>query len=59
MPHDAWLLVAVLLFIPTVVVVWLKMVLRKEESTICGTGGCLFAFLCPGTALWVIHDKLS
>ena len=59
MPHYAWLLVTVLLFIPSAVVLWLKVVMRKEDSAINGTGGCIFAFLCLVAAVWVIHDKLG
>lgn len=59
MPHYAWLLVTIVLLIPTTVVTVLKLVLRKEDSAISGTGGCLFAFLCFISAIWVIHDKLA
>ena len=59
MPHYAWLLVTVVLLIPSAVVMWLKVVMRKEDSAINGTGGCLFSLLTFSAAIWVIHDKLS
>lgn len=59
MHGNPWLLVVVLLLIPSLVVGWLRFGLRKETSAISGFGGVIFAFLCLATALWVIFDKLS
>lgn len=59
MPAYAWWLVVALLMIPSAVVLYLKVVMCKEDSAINGTGGCLFAFLCLAAAIWVIHDRLG
>lgn len=59
MPEYAWILVAVLLLIPSLVIGWLRFVLKKERSAISGFGGMIFAFITLGVALWVIFDKLA
>lgn len=59
MPEYAWILVAALLIIPSLVVGFLRLVLKKESSSISGVGGVIFSFISFAAALWVIFDKLS
>lgn len=59
MPDNAWILVVLLLLIPTLVVGWLRFVLNKEAAAVSGVGGVIFAFLSFAAALWVIFSKLA
>ena len=45
MPDHAWMFLAIVLLIPPLVVGLLRFVMKKEDSTIDGTGCALVAFI--------------
>ena len=59
MPDHAWMFLAIVLLIPPLVVGLLRFVMKKEDSTIDGTGCALVAFISFAASLWVIFDKLA
>lgn len=59
MPDYSWLLVAILLLVPSVVVAVLRFGLRKPASAISGSGGILFSLMTFAAAIWIIIDKVS
>ncbi|MBB1472949.1 MULTISPECIES: hypothetical protein [unclassified Luteimonas] len=59
MPEYSWLLVAIVLLVPSLVVGFLRFGLRKEASAINGWGGVLFALMTFAAAIWIILEKVS
>lgn len=59
MSEHSWIWVAILLLVPSLVVGFLRFVLRKRDSDIAGWGGVLFAVMTFATAIWIILDKVS
>lgn len=59
MTDPLWLLLALVLLVPTLLVGWLRLVLKKEPSAINGWGGVLFAAMTFVAALWIILDRVS
>jgi hypothetical protein len=59
MPEYSWLLVAILLLVPSLVVAFLRFGLRKPASAISGAGGILFSVMTFAAAIWIIIDKVS
>lgn len=59
MPESSWLLLAVLLLLPSLVVGFLRFGLRRPASAVAGWGGVLFALMTFSAALWIILGKVS
>lgn len=59
MPAYSWLLVSILLLVPSLVVGILRFGLRMRRSAVSGWGGVLFAAMTFAAALWIIVDKVS
>lgn len=59
MPDYSWLLVAILLLVPSLVVGVLRFGLKRPASTINGLGGVLFALMTFAAAIWIILEKVS
>lgn len=59
MPDLSWILVAILLLLPSLVVGFLRFVLGRTSSAISGWGGVLFSLMALAAALWIIVDKVS
>lgn len=59
MPEYSWLLVAILLLAPSLVVGVLRFGLKRQASAINGWGGVLFALMTFAAAIWIILEKVS
>lgn len=59
MPDHSWILVAILLLLPSLVVGFLRFVLGRTSSASSGWGGVLFSLMALDAALWIIVDKVS
>jgi len=59
MSEHSWILVAILLLVPSAVVGFLRFGLGKQASAISGWGGVLFAAMTFAAAIWIILDKVS
>lgn len=59
MPDYSWLLVAILLLVPSLVVGVLRFGLKRPASAINGLGGVLFALMTFAAAIWIILEKVS
>lgn len=55
----SWILVSILLLVPTLVVGFIRVVLRKQDSMIAGTWGIVFALLTFASSLWIIIQRVS
>lgn len=59
MPQYSWLLVAILLLVPSLLVGFLRFGLQKEAQAISGWGGVLFSLATFAAAIWIILEKVS
>lgn len=59
MPNHSWILVAILLLVPSLVVGVLRFVLGRTSTAISGWGGVLFSLMALAAAIWIIVDKVS
>lgn len=59
MTEYAWIIVAILLLVPSLVVGFLRFGLKKKSSAISGSGGIVFSLMTFAVALWIIVDKVS
>lgn len=59
MPDNGWILVAMVLLVPSLVVGFMRFVLGITSTAISGWGGVLFSLLALVAALWIIVDKVS
>ena len=59
MPGYSWVLLAILLLVPSLAVGILRFGLRKPATAISGAGGILFSVLTFAAAIWIIIDKVS
>lgn len=59
MPDYSWILVSILLLVPSLVVGMLRFGLRKKTSAISGWGGVIFAAMTFAAAIWIILEKVS
>lgn len=59
MTENLWILLAILLLVPSLVVGVLRYGLRREPSAISGWGGVLFAAMAFAAALWIIVERVS
>ncbi|NLG60015.1 MAG: hypothetical protein GX538_07620 [Gammaproteobacteria bacterium] len=59
MPAYSWILVSILLLVPSLVVGILRFGLGRRRSAVSGWGGVLFAAMTFAAALWIIVDKVS
>ena len=59
MPEYSWILVVILLLVPSAVVGVLRFGLKRPASAVNGWGGVLFSVMTFGAAIWIILEKLS
>lgn len=59
MPGYGWILVSIVLLVPSLVVGFLRFVLRRPPSAVSGWGGVLFALMTFCAAFWIIIEKVS
>jgi uncharacterized membrane protein len=59
MTQNSWLLLAILLLVPSLIVGFLRLVLKKEASAVSGIGGVVFALMTFALSMWIILDKVS
>ena len=59
MPDYSWLLVALLLLVPSLAVGALRFGLKRPATAISGWGGVLFAAMTFAAAIWIILEKVS
>lgn len=59
MTEVSWLLLAVVLLLPSLVVGILRFGLRRPASAVNGWGGVLFALMTFAAALLIILEKVS
>ncbi len=59
MPDYSWILVSILLLVPSLVVGILRFGLRRKPSATSGWGGVLFAAMTFTAAIWIILEKVS
>src|SRR5690606_41667490 len=57
MPAYSWLLVSILLLVPSLVVGILRFGLRRRRSAVSGWGGVLFAAMTFAAALWRSEER--
>lgn len=59
MPGYGWILVSVLLLVPSLLVGFMRFVMRRPAAATSGWGGVLFALMTFAAAVWIIIDKVS
>jgi len=59
MSETLWVLLALILLVPAVMVGVLRLGMKKDPSAINGWGGVLFAAITFAVAIWIILDRVS